>query len=831
MYFFSVVYHFVYVLLAECTVMTFIETNSRKLSNPRTCLELALEAERICKTTRDYATAIRLFRQALAVGTDDIAVLSAIYSQLGNAYFYQHDFLHALEFHRWDLSLSRQTGDLHGEAKACANLSTCFKMIDKYSESVFCAKRQLEICRRFNDMAAIARALHNLGNAYHAKGRQFIQFSGVDHLGEFTSEAKQDQERALACFQENLALVCKLGDRSSEGRAYGNLGNTHYLLGNFREAVELHKKRLQIAKEFGDLRAQRRAYSNLGNAYIFLAEFGAAARSYKHALGIARQLGDETLQAQACFSLGHSCTLLRDYSAAVVYYLRHLHSAWEARDLVGQGRCQWSLANVYAALGDYQRALRSSLRHRKISAELKDEIGLLASDLMISELKRIIGDSNQSNPPVEGLSNSQNRLQAAAEARALEQVLLFDADNSQGQSQSQAGLTVLAVSPSVTTTSNYKVVQPCELEVQTPLEQIEELSERELDEELSLATSAAMTVRQKQGEISQENGTSGEGVELLSLSEEDEEDFVVVVSPSEPDMSNDIHYAPVNDPPNQSPNAANQSDSSELLLDLLFKSQALRMNDQRCDLNAVTDNNDDIDGNGNGFPNASRDSLNSENDSFLELLINLQGARMNDQRAEFPGLIRTTITTDTIPSATPPGIVNNEDVFGNGVQRNASLQTSSSNNATSHGSASGRLRSASDGLTEGALSAGIASADQVPSAADELEPGDDFFDMIFRLQQRTRINDQRSVLPSVINTTNGHNNHHQHPANPNHQDVPSITRANDNSNSCHSNGNCSSETTPHGLLQRVLSVPGGSKKRRRPGNSNAGGGTTKASVA
>uniref|UniRef100_A0A915EY40 Uncharacterized protein n=1 Tax=Echinococcus canadensis TaxID=519352 RepID=A0A915EY40_9CEST len=94
----------------------------------------------------------------------------------------------------------RQTGDLHGEAKACANLSTCFKMIEKYSEAVLCAKRQLEICRRFNDEAAIARALHNLGNAYHAKGRQFLQFSGTDQLGEFTSEAKQDQEKALACF-------------------------------------------------------------------------------------------------------------------------------------------------------------------------------------------------------------------------------------------------------------------------------------------------------------------------------------------------------------------------------------------------------------------------------------------------------------------------------------------------------------------------------------------------------------------------------------------------------------------------------------------------------
>ena len=45
----------------------------------------------------------------------------------------------------------RREGDLHGEAKACANLSTCFKMIEKYSEAVLCAKRQLEICRRLND--------------------------------------------------------------------------------------------------------------------------------------------------------------------------------------------------------------------------------------------------------------------------------------------------------------------------------------------------------------------------------------------------------------------------------------------------------------------------------------------------------------------------------------------------------------------------------------------------------------------------------------------------------------------------------------------------------
>lgn len=114
-------------------------------------------------------------------------------------------------------------------------------------------------------------------------------------------------------FRENLAIVKELGDRAAQGRTYGNLGNTYYLLGSFRKAVASHEQvpseypylwrawymhasmeshlfevrfclsyqRLRIAKEFGDRSAERRAYCNLGNAYIFLGEFGVAAEHYK----------------------------------------------------------------------------------------------------------------------------------------------------------------------------------------------------------------------------------------------------------------------------------------------------------------------------------------------------------------------------------------------------------------------------------------------------------------------------------------------------------------------------------------------------------------------
>lgn len=42
--------------------------------------------------------------------------------------------------------------------------------------------------------------------------------------------------------RENLTIVTELGDRAAQGRAFGNLGNTHYLLGNFRSAVLAHEQ-------------------------------------------------------------------------------------------------------------------------------------------------------------------------------------------------------------------------------------------------------------------------------------------------------------------------------------------------------------------------------------------------------------------------------------------------------------------------------------------------------------------------------------------------------------------------------------------------------------
>uniref|UniRef100_A0A3B5LK12 G protein signaling modulator 2 n=1 Tax=Xiphophorus couchianus TaxID=32473 RepID=A0A3B5LK12_9TELE len=358
------------------------------------CLELALEGERLCKVG-DYRAGVSFFEAAIQVGTEDLQVLSAIYSQLGNAYFHLHDFAKALEFHRHDLTLTRTIGDLLGEAKASGNLGNTLKVLGRFDEAVVCCQRHLDIARDINDKIGQARALYNFGNVYHAKGKS-ICWSGAEP-GDFPEEVMTALKKAAEFYEANLTIVKELGDRAAQGRTYGNLGNTQYLLGNFGKAVASHEQRLLIAKEFGDRSAERRAYCNLGNAFIFLGEFEVAAEHYKRSLQLARQLKDRAVEAQACYSLGNTYTLLQDYERAIDYHLKHLIIAQDLNDRIGEGRACWSLGNAHTALGNHDQAMHFAEKHLEICKETGDRSGELTARMNVSDLQTVLGLSYSTN--------------------------------------------------------------------------------------------------------------------------------------------------------------------------------------------------------------------------------------------------------------------------------------------------------------------------------------------------------------------------------------------------------------------------------------------------
>ncbi|GMT33722.1 hypothetical protein PFISCL1PPCAC_25019, partial [Pristionchus fissidentatus] len=394
---------------------------------PVTCLELAQEGERACRDN-NFVKGIDYLQKALSVGTDDTTMLSAIYSQLGNAYFSIRAYVKALEYHRNDLLLTRFTNDQMGELKASANVGHTYKAIAAFPDAILYTKHQLNLASKLPEgkekMACEARALYNLATIYQMKSRnaqKSVCLSSPPSMGGLIDESfgsatvtpaavtpttttartqsstnsatpaaaaaadscssveeqqngyLTDLQLAIDNYKASLDLSERLPDTLACGRTYGCLGNAYYMLREFKTAIDYHYKRLETARQFGDKGAMRRAYTSLANAHVFLPDMQRAMEFYRLALQLAVEMNDALSEAQACFSLGNAASLVADHRTALEYHHKHLLIARALDDRAGEARAYSSLAGDLRALHDYPKAVYFLALRRRMAREMHDD--------------------------------------------------------------------------------------------------------------------------------------------------------------------------------------------------------------------------------------------------------------------------------------------------------------------------------------------------------------------------------------------------------------------------------------------------------------------------
>ena len=101
-----------------------------------------------------------------------------------------------------------------------------------------------------------------------------------------------------------------MGDRTGEGRAYGNLGNAYQSQGDFSKAIEYHTMDLAIAKEVGDLAGEGRANGKLGTCHMHLNEYVKAVAYFEAQPAMATSLKLAHVQSEAAMiNMGVALTL------------------------------------------------------------------------------------------------------------------------------------------------------------------------------------------------------------------------------------------------------------------------------------------------------------------------------------------------------------------------------------------------------------------------------------------------------------------------------------------------------------------------------------------
>lgn len=180
-----------------------------------------------------------------------------------------------------------------------------------------------------------------------------------------------DIEVALILSNEALSLAEMNKNTQAIADAYANIGNILFDKGQYREAVLLHEKDLELEKQIHGYYHQEvaNAFDNLGRSWMDVGDYQKAEECFKSAVDIFTALDDEERVAIMGTCLGSLFQRKGEYSKAVDCFKQSL-----CTDIALFGRlnpevsvCYNNLCNVYICLGRYDDAIEYGHQALEIS--------------------------------------------------------------------------------------------------------------------------------------------------------------------------------------------------------------------------------------------------------------------------------------------------------------------------------------------------------------------------------------------------------------------------------------------------------------------------------
>ena len=220
--------------------------------------------------------------------------------------------------------------------KICCHLGNVYHSHGDFKKAIHYHERCLEIARKVGDVSSEGKSYGNLGCDYQG-------------LGDF--------QKAIHYHERCLEIARKVGDVKSEGAAYGNLGNGYGILGDVKKAIHYNERSLEIARKVGDVSSEGTAYGNLGGDYQRLGDFQKAFHYHERCLEIARKVGDVSSEGKSYANLGCHYNILGDFQKAIHYNERSLEIARKVGDVTTEGTAYLNLGDDYGELGDFKKAI------------------------------------------------------------------------------------------------------------------------------------------------------------------------------------------------------------------------------------------------------------------------------------------------------------------------------------------------------------------------------------------------------------------------------------------------------------------------------------------
>lgn len=184
-----------------------------------------------------------------------------------------------------------------------------------------------------------------------------------------------EKEKALAKYEEAIALWQEAGDKHWEAVTLLNLGWTRGDLRKNSEAIAAYERALSLLHESKDRPGEGKASYGLGAALSATSQFEKARDYFEQSLVISRELKNRNGEAATLNNLGIVHANLGQFEKATTYFEQVLAINRETKNRSNEGRTLNNLGAVYIYLGQVEKALTFFEPSLAISRELKDRNG------------------------------------------------------------------------------------------------------------------------------------------------------------------------------------------------------------------------------------------------------------------------------------------------------------------------------------------------------------------------------------------------------------------------------------------------------------------------
>lgn len=175
---------------------------------------------------------------------------------------------------------------------------------------------------------------------------------------------------------EALDLSKRAGFLPGEGKALNSLGNICYQMGEYKAALQYHKKALRVREKVNNKVEIAASLNNIGNCYNNTTKYDSALLYYNKCAHIDSLLGDKYGLSADYNNIGNVYGRLSDYERSLQYLLASVKIKQEIGDKYGESQGLMNIGTIYKLSGQVEKAMSYYRDAMKLTIEIVDKYGL-----------------------------------------------------------------------------------------------------------------------------------------------------------------------------------------------------------------------------------------------------------------------------------------------------------------------------------------------------------------------------------------------------------------------------------------------------------------------